>query len=209
MPLPEVVCPNCRVRMSLDVLLADQAAREALNAIVEVHPAGDTFVKPLLRYIGLFGPAKTQMSHSRIATLINELAPSISAAQIVHNGRTWPCPLGYWSQGFEYMLSMRDQGRLKLPLKSHGYLFEVLAGFTDKAESRAETHREQQRQGHAGLGTPEARASPPEPALLTAPEPEPVSGERQITATVAESLDKLRRMTKEMNVFSREGKIDG
>lgn len=152
MPLPQICCPNCRAVMSLDVALADDAPREALNAIVAAHPAGDTFVKPMLRYIGLFAPAKSQMAHSRLAGLINELVPLIKAAQIERNGRTWACPIEYWRQGFEHMSAQRDLGRLQLPLKSHGYLLEVLAGFADRSESKAETKVEQQRQGHAGLG---------------------------------------------------------
>ncbi|WP_175992333.1 hypothetical protein [Burkholderia vietnamiensis] len=188
--------------MSLDILLADDAPREALNAIVDAHPAGDSFIKPLLRYVGLFAPAKSQMSHTRLAALVNELRPMIRSAQIERNGRTWVCPLEYWRQGFEHMLAQRDQGRLNLPLKSHGYLLEVLAGIADKAEGRTETHIERQRQGHSGLGTPEARASPaPTPLIATAE-----SGERQLTPNIAESLKTLRQLTKEMNQFSKEGK---
>lgn len=206
MPLPQLCCPNCRAVMSLDVLLAEDAPREALNAIVDAHPAGESFVKPLLRYVGLFAPAKSQMSHSRLAGLVNELAPMIRAAQIERNGRTGACPIEYWRQGFEHMLAQRDQGRLMLPLKSHGYLFEVLAGFVDKAESRAEAHAERQRQGHAGLGTPEARASPPvveQPSAAAR-----TDAERQRTPSVDDAISKLRRITKDMNNFSIEGKLN-
>lgn len=205
MPLPPLCCPNCRAVMSLDVVLADDAPREALNAIVGAHPAGDSFIKPLLRYIGLFAPAKSQMSHARIAALVNELAPMIRAARIERNGRTWACPIDYWRQGFDHMLAQRDQGRLTLPLKSHGYLLEVLAGLSDRAESQAETHIERQRQGHAGLGTSEARVSPTtaaQPAIAAAD-----TGRRQVTPMIEESLSTLRRLTKEMNGFSREGKL--
>lgn len=203
MPLPQLCCPNCRAVMSLDVLLADDAPREALNAIVEAHPAGDSFIKPLLRYIGLFAPAKSQMSHSRIAALVNELAPMIRAAQIERNGRTWVCPIDYWRQGFEHMLAQRDQGRLNLPLKSHGYLLEVLAGFADKADARAESHTERQRQGHAGLGTPQARASPVASEII--PPPARTETERQVTASAEEALGAIRQITKSRTSFSTQG----
>lgn len=205
MPLPQVCCPNCRAVMSMDILFAEDAPREALNAIVAAHPAGDSFIRPLLRYVGLFAPAKSQMSHARVAALVNELVPMIRAAQFERNGRTWACPIDYWRQGFEHMLAQRDQGRLKLPLKSHGYLLEVLAGLSNKAESRAETNLEQQRQGHSGLGTPEARAAPAVAVPAVIPPGEPVN--RQITATIQKELTTLRRLTKEINAFSREGKI--
>lgn len=204
MPMPQLCCPNCRAVMSLDVLLADDAPREALNAIIDAHPAGNTFIKPLLRYVGLFAPSKTQMSHTRLGALVNELAPMISAAKIESNGRTWVCPIEYWRQGFEYMLAQRDLGRLNLPLKSHGYLLEVLAGIADKAESRAESRTEKQRQGHSGLGTPEARASPVPPVEIVPPVGR-TEGERQLTPDAAEALNNLRQMTKKINHSSIEG----
>lgn len=206
MPLPQVCCPNCRVVMSMDILFAEDAPREALNAIVAAHPAGDSFIRPLLRYVGLFAPAKSQMSHARVAALVNELAPMIRAAQFERNGRTWPCPIEYWRQGFEHMLMLRDQQRLNLPLKSHGYLFEVLAGLIDKVEDRAETHTERQRQGHAGLGTPEARAAPmPTPAVMSPAAR--TDAERQVTPAAADALSQIRRITKEMNTFADTGKM--
>lgn len=203
MPLPQVCCPNCRAVMSLDILLAEDAPREALNAIVAVHPAGDSFVLPLLRYVGLFAPVKSQMSHSRVATLVNELAPMIRAAQFQRTGRTWVCPIDTWRAGFEHMLTARDEGRLNLPLKSHGYLLEVLAGLIDRAESRVEMQTERQRQGHSGLGTPEARASP---QVSIEPPPARTDAERQVTQNAADALGAIRRITKEMNAFATTGK---
>lgn len=203
MPMPQFSCPNCRASMSLDVVLADDAPREALAAIIDAHPAGDSFVKPMLRYVGLFAPPKSQMSHSRMATLIRELAPLIRAAQFERNGRTWVCPIEYWRQGFEHMLVMRDDGRLNLPLKSHGYLFEVLAGLIDRVEARAESLTERQRQGHSGLGAPNARASP---QVEVEPPPLRIDQERIVTPTVAEALGQLRNLTKDMNAFANTRK---
>lgn len=42
--------------MSLDVILADDSMRDIVMALADVHPAGDALIKPLLRYLGLFGP---------------------------------------------------------------------------------------------------------------------------------------------------------
>ncbi|WP_246797790.1 hypothetical protein [Burkholderia perseverans] len=194
--------------MSLDVILAEDAPRDALNAIVAAHPAGETFVKPLLRYVGLFAPAKSQMSHSRIAALVNEIAPMIRTAQIERSGRVWPAPLDYWMRGFEQMLALRDLGRLNLPLKSHGYLLEVIAGFTEKAEARRETHTEHQRQGHAGLGTPAARASPPPLALPISTPAAPAEVPREITPSIADSLATIRTITKQRTYFAKAGNSD-
>lgn len=145
--------------MSMDLLLTDDAPREALNTIIAAHPAGNTFIKPLLRYIGLFAPEKSQLNHRRMAALINELVPSIQAAQIERSGRTVACPIDYWRIGFEQVLAQRDAGQLRVPLKSHGYLFEVLIGMSTRDDAKAEQRKEDQRAGHAGVGVTPDRAA--------------------------------------------------
>ncbi len=157
MPLPEVCCPNCRVRMSLDVLLADNGVREMLLALVDVHPAGDTFVTPLLRYIGLFGPKKTQLSSGRMANLIRELEPELRAAQVKRDGIVYAAPTDVWAAAFSYAVDQANLGRLELPLKSHGWLRSVIAGQAARAAHQAESAQEAQRRGIAGTGTPQAR----------------------------------------------------
>jgi len=158
MPLPTVTCPNCRVSASLDVFLSEDSVRAALDAVIDAHPAGQTLIKPMLRYIGLFAPAKSRMAYGRLANLIGEISPAMRAAQITRNGRLWPAPLPYWQAAFETVLNAAHQGSLALPLKSHGYLLEVIARMSSKGEAKAETLREQQRAGHAGVGAPPERA---------------------------------------------------
>jgi hypothetical protein len=141
-------------------MLSEDAPRDALNAIIAAHPAGNTFIKPLLRYIGMFSPEKSQLSHRRMAALINELAPSIQSAQIERNGRVLACPIGYWQAGLELVLANRDAGLVRTPLKSHGYLFEVLIGMSSRDEAKAEQRIEDKRAGHSGVGvTPDRAAS--------------------------------------------------
>jgi len=83
---------------------------------------------------------------------------AMRAAEIQRGGRTWPAPLIYWQNAFEAVLNAAHQGSLSLPLKSHGYLLEVIARMGSKGEAKAETLREQQRAGHAGVGAPPERA---------------------------------------------------
>jgi len=157
MPLPTVICPNCRASASLDMFLTGDDARVALDAVVDAHPAGDTLIKPMLRYIGLFAPTKSRMAYGRIAALVGELAPAMRAAEVQRNGRLWPAPQAYWQSAFQTVLDAAHAGKLTLPLKSHGYLFEILARISSQQEAKAENLREQQRAGHAGMGTPGAR----------------------------------------------------
>ena len=148
MPLPSVKCPVCHCVMSLDVLFADDAPREALLAIINVHPQGDKFIKPLLHYVGLFAPSKSQMSHNRIAALINELTPMIEAGRIERNGTIHVAPFDYWVDALNVVLAARNAGTLTTPLKSHGYLLEVIA----KRANAAAAKQEQQQHDSAKKG---------------------------------------------------------
>ena len=137
-----VTCPACGADMSLDVLLAHEDSRLALASLCLMSVP---LASQVMRYVGLFRPGKRQMSHSRVATLIGELVPDMQRGAITRNGREWPAPLEIWRTGFERMLEARDKGALQLPLKSHGYLYEVLSGIADKAEAEAERAREADR----------------------------------------------------------------
>lgn len=135
-----LTCPNCYETLSLAALIEHDAAREAIKLALEFPaPLG----KQLLQYASLFKPAQRALSMDRFASILNELLPMIKAAQIERNGRAWPAPQAYWSQAFETMMQSRD--KLTLPLKSHGYLLEILAGYANKAEGKAEQKSEQGR----------------------------------------------------------------
>ncbi|MDP1681048.1 MAG: hypothetical protein Q8L39_04660 [Burkholderiales bacterium] len=126
--------------MSLDVLISNDGAREAVMAALALPaPLG----KLLVQYLALFRPAQRQLSFDRAQSLLSELAPMIEAARIERGGRTWVAPLEYWKAAIEEMLAKRD--KLTLPLKSHGYLLEIIAGYANKAEGAVETKREQER----------------------------------------------------------------
>lgn len=136
----KLTCPACGAVMSLDVLLANDGAREAVMAALALPaPLG----KLLVQYIALFRPAQRQLSFDRVQSLLSELAPLIESARIERAGRTWAAPLEYWRGAIEEMLAKRD--KLTLPLKSHGYLLEIIAGYANKAEGAGEAKREQER----------------------------------------------------------------
>ena len=53
-----------------------------------------------LAVFGLFRPAKSQLSWSRTAKLLNELMPSIKAATVERDGVSYPAPAAAWIHGF-------------------------------------------------------------------------------------------------------------
>ena len=125
-----IKCPNCGAVHSLDTLINDADASEVLKAVLDMDAA---LGKAAIRYIGLFRPAKSQLSWSRTAKLLNELMPSIKAATVERDGVSYPAPAAAWIHGFTETLAARDAGRLKTPLKSHGYLYEIVSKWQPSA----------------------------------------------------------------------------
>ena len=119
-----VKCPNCGAVHSLDTLINDAEASAVLKAVLEMDAE---LGKAAIRYIGLFRPAKSQLSWARTAKLLNELLPMIKAQEATRDGVCFPAPTEAWIHGFNETVNARDQGRLKLPLKSHGYLLEIVS----------------------------------------------------------------------------------
>jgi hypothetical protein len=157
-------CPGCGAEMTIDVLIAHEGAREAVLAALQLPaPLG----KLLVQYLAMFRPPKRQLSWERVSSLLEELRAPIAAAEVKRHGRTWPAPIEYWKAALEQMVQLRDQAKLQLPLKSHGYLLEVIAGMSGKAEAKAESAQEIRRAGQAAH-------KPASFALAKREEPKPV-----------------------------------
>ena len=92
-----IKCPNCGAVHSLDTLINDADASEVLKAVLDMDAA---LGKAAIRYIGLFRPAKSQLSWSRTAKLLNELLPSIKAATVERDGVSYSAPAAAWIHGF-------------------------------------------------------------------------------------------------------------
>ncbi len=136
----QLTCPCCFARVAIEAALTDDAARQAVAVALKMPaPLGDL----TLRYLALFRPAKRALSWDRAARLLNELLEPIQAGRVERHGRTWAAPLDAWREAFEQMLARRD--KLSLPLASHGYLFEIVAGGASKIEARTEAESEKKK----------------------------------------------------------------
>jgi len=135
----KLVCPVCQAEFPLEAAMNDVAARHAVVAAFELTEIGSL----LIRYVNLFKPAKQALSMSRLAKLLEELVPMVKSGQITRNGTLHPAPQAYWQQAIETVLMQRD--KLTLPMKSHGYLLEIIAGYAQKANGQAEKQNEQGR----------------------------------------------------------------
>lgn len=172
----KLVCPSCGSVNSLDSLIGHDGARAA---IAEVAAISGPFAGAVIRYLTLFRPEKRQLSFDRVASLLAELNPMILEARITRNGRTYAAPREVWIAAIDSILASRD--RLTLPLKSHGYLLEIIIGQIHKAEMAAESKREASRAGITPVG---GNAPRPEPA----PAPEkPRASRETISKTLADA----------------------
>ena len=176
--------PCCGAQNSLEALLNDAAARQAVAAALALPGLGDR----LVRYLGLFRAPKHGLTWDRAARLLEELNTALAAGQITRHGQDWPAPLDYWKSALDQVLDARPS--LTLPLKTHGYLYEVVLGHSRKAtEARATREeraaeqtqaREGERRGMQGgaalLQTLAALAPNPSPACALTPDPSPAGG---------------------------------
>ena len=118
-------CPCCGAENSLDALIAHEGARQAVWAAAQT---GGEIGRLAVQYIALFRPAKTALTFERMAKLLGEL-PDMERGAISRNGLEYPAPPEAWIYGFRELLARRNAGSLKLPLKSHGYLYEVISSW--------------------------------------------------------------------------------
>ena len=169
-------CPNCGAGMSLDALVGHQELRQLLATALRGLPCGDD----LLRYLGLFRPAKRELRPERAARLLREVLADMQRGCITRRGRDWSAPPELWQAALQAVLDAAAKGSLQTPLADHAYLHEVLMRLADKAEGRQESEREALLRSRAPRGAVEALAQDPAlaklaaDALAAAPMPEAV-----------------------------------
>lgn len=133
-------CPSCGCVFDLDAGVSDADARRFAELVAGLDPR---VAKPLIQYLALFRPAKTGMRWSRMLALAQELEPMIREARVTRKGTTYAVPHELWA-GALSMLADRPKN-LTLPLKSHGYLLEILANQAEKIAGIREAQTEQQK----------------------------------------------------------------
>jgi len=140
-----IKCPSCGSCNSLDSLVDNEPTAQALLSVLKIVPVGRQVVK----YLGLFRPEKRQLSWSKVATLLSELMPMIEAQAIKRNGVAFEAPHRVWESAIEKVIEARDAGRLQTPLKSHGYLLEVVITegkrLSDENVQRADAKKQAER----------------------------------------------------------------
>jgi hypothetical protein len=119
-------CPACGATTSLDALLGHSEASKAFVASLNLT---GVLAKPLVMYLAMFRSENRDLTFDRTAKLLNEIAPDIVAKQIKRGHHTYPAPQSAWVWAINIMLERREQQKIDLPLKTHGYLYEVISSY--------------------------------------------------------------------------------
>lgn len=119
-------CPACGATTSLDALLGHSEASQAFLAAINL--VGD-LAKPMIQYLGMFRSDSRDLTFDRASKLLNELAADINAKQIKRGHHFYPAPRAAWVWAINTIIERRDQGKLQLPFKNHGYLYEVITSY--------------------------------------------------------------------------------
>lgn len=137
----KLTCPACGATGAIEFFLMDASARESVRAAFAL-PA--PLNRQVMTYLGFFRPPQRALTWDRVEKLLAELLEPIQAAEVMRNGITHPAPLDYWKAALDQVLMSR--AKLNLPLKSHGYLFEIVANLAGKQAGAQEHQQERARQ---------------------------------------------------------------
>ena len=147
-------CPACGATSSLDALLGHSDASKAF--VASLNLTGE-LAKPLVKYLAMFRSENRDLTFERTAKLLNEIAPDITAKQIKRGHHTYPAPVAAWVWAINTIIERRDQGKLQLPFKNHGYLYEVITSFkpdqhvaptTTSSRAKTDAERDADREEH-------------------------------------------------------------
>lgn len=139
-PLLPLNCPDCGATFDLLQAMEDADGRRFVDELKELPPL---VIKPLIRYLRLFKPAKQGLRWSRLLTLTRELAPMIKSAQVQRNGIIHVVPSDQWAAVMSGLVDTPPR-TLSLPLTGNGYLLSILAGQAEQQSAVAERTREEQ-----------------------------------------------------------------
>lgn len=133
-----LTCPSCGARHSIEAATNDEAAREVVSLVAAMGSAG----VPAIHYLALFRPRLRALRWIRALALMRELSAAYHAGAVPRNGRDHPIRPEAWPLALEIVVAAADEGRLRLPLKSHGYLWEVVVGQSERLAGEAERARD-------------------------------------------------------------------
>ncbi|MFV0448654.1 MAG: hypothetical protein ACK5MF_09355 [Vibrio sp.] len=131
-------CPVCHSNIHLDALIQDQAGRDLLG---DVAALPDFIARPLLNYIGLFRPLKSDLSNGRALRLMREVTDEYKADHLLASALI---------ETVNKLREKRIQFQDVKPLANHNYLKQVYKSLAVKNNVAMPT------ENHAHQGKAEA-----------------------------------------------------
>ncbi|MGX2951431.1 hypothetical protein ACWIUA_11115 [Ursidibacter sp. B-7004-1] len=127
-------CPICHSDLHLEALMEDDAGRELLGKISQLSHG---VAKPMVAYLGLFKPMKSNLSNSRALKILDDVLSQYECSRLLAH-----C----LSETVQAVRKKRLNGQNHEPLTNHNYLKSVyetqkisfVATPTSKPDSRSE-----------------------------------------------------------------------
>ena len=129
-----LTCSACGAHGSIEQFTADADARRAIELVAKLPGVLQPVV---LRYLGLFRPAKRGLTWDRVCALLGEIGEMVGAGKVERYGIAYAASPALFASAMSQMLEQRE--RLQLPLKTHGYLVTIISG--DSPREAAELER--------------------------------------------------------------------
>ena len=124
-------CPICHSNLHLEALIEDEAGRELLAKISQLTHG---VAKPMVAYLGLFKPAKSNLSNSRALKIMGDVLEQYECSKLLAH-----C----LSETVQSVRKKRLNGQNMDPLANHNYLKSVYetqkTTFVTHPAMRAET----------------------------------------------------------------------
>ena len=124
----ELNCPYCGHQFDLMQARSDHEWHALVKLVLELPPVVH---RAVWSYLTLFSTPPRKLQSAKMLRIIKELAPHIKSATVTRNKTTYAVPPDAWST---VMTSLADNPpkSLSLPLKTNGYLLEILASQAEK-----------------------------------------------------------------------------
>ncbi|MDM8181275.1 hypothetical protein [Marinobacter salarius] len=116
-------CPICHSHLHLDALIQDDAGSELLGVLAGL---GRPLARPLVQYLALFRPAKSDLSNARALKLAQETLDLADRDSLI----------AALQDTIRSLHEKRQRGENK-PLKNHNYLKQVMASVAPDARKPA------------------------------------------------------------------------
>lgn len=135
----KIRCPSCFADFALEAALEGDAARRSL---VWAFSLPATLSMALTNYLAMFRAEGRSLAWSRVEKILDELHLMIEGEIVTRTGVTRAAPSHLWKQALEEMIDLRNKRKLTLPLKSNGYLLDIVKSLAEREAAMAEDERE-------------------------------------------------------------------